>query len=552
MKLTKIRVESFKKIEEVEFPLANVNILVGANGSGKSSILQAIHLACCVMRQVDRIDWSKTSTVGIDNLDYLPTENYQKLGHKADWGNKIGTPSSTVKLFFSNAEDESLEAKCTLRSARNAGISITGIVNPALQGVLRSKSKFFSSYIPGISGIPNKEEKKSKKVIMKSCSFGDSNVILRNALLLIKQKNPDNLRTIERWLSPMVGNISINVRHDEDADLYISCSVSLSGEEKPIELVGTGYLQLIQIFCYVILFDPGVLLIDEPDIHLHPQVQEKLVQVLYNLAQEKNIKIIISSHSPFIVRGAPLGTNIFWLSDGSIESRDRNLVEMALGWGAFGKRVILISEDSNTALLRKIISQWPEIERSVAFYPGNGYKNVPAPYQAKELSETLGGRFKILIHRDRDSLTDYEVQQLSQLYEAQGVGIWFPSDSDIEAYFCMPNFLEIFLDCSEQQAAQYIEDILQSKALPILDQFNSQRAAHNQEIYKQGGSPGNAVVWQQLQGRVLRGAKGKFIFGQLKNKVQNNLFSTEKISGYGLNGQVAIDLKHAIERMLAN
>ena len=94
MKLTKLKVEDFKRVKSVEIDLADVNILVGGNGSGKSSIIQAIHLACCVMRQVERVEKGKTSTVGIDELDYLPSNNYKLLGHKTVWGNKAGTPSS--------------------------------------------------------------------------------------------------------------------------------------------------------------------------------------------------------------------------------------------------------------------------------------------------------------------------------------------------------------------------------------------------------------------------------------------------------------------------
>jgi AAA15 family ATPase/GTPase len=142
------------------------------------------------------------------------------------------------------------------------------------------REKFFSAYIPGISGIPNKEERRSKKVILKACSYGDSNVILRNALFLLNEENKSNLKDIERWIAEVFGEISISVKHNENKDLHITCEVSVQGVKKPIELVGTGFIQLIQIFCYVLLFKPGVLLIDEPDIHLHPDVQEKLVAVL--------------------------------------------------------------------------------------------------------------------------------------------------------------------------------------------------------------------------------------------------------------------------------
>jgi energy-coupling factor transporter ATP-binding protein EcfA2 len=483
-------------------------------------------------------------------LDYLPTDDYKTLGHGANWGNREGTPSSQVTLFFEKADGSVVEASCRLRSARNAGISITGSVPSDLTSLLRTKKKFFSAYIPGISGVPNKEERKSKKVILKACSFGDSNVILRNALLLLKDSDPRNITLIENWIGRIIGPISINVEHNNDSDLYVRCAINMAGSAKPIELAGTGYLQLIQIFCYVLLFEPGVLLIDEPDIHLHPHVQELLVKVLAEVAKERGIRILLTTHSPFIVRGAPQGTNVCWLQDGKIESDNRQLVEAALGWGAFGKRVIIVSEDSNTALLRKLVSQWPEIDRAVAFYPGTGYKSVPTALQAKELSETLGGKFKVLVHRDRDSLTDDEVISLGRKYESEGADFWCPAESDIEAYFCGQDFLVRFIRCTHEEAEGYLASAMASALGQVREQFNGQRVAHNQELYKAGGSPTNDEVWNQLQLKPLKGAKGKSVFKQLKNKVPKNAFDEAKILTSDLGGLLGNDLKLKIESLL--
>lgn len=550
MKLSKLKVDDFKCVRSVELDLTDVNILVGANGSGKSSIIQAVHLACCVMRQADRVENSRTSTIGIDELDYLPTDNYKMLGHVASWGNQAGTPSSRVKLTFLDEERE-LVAKCEMRSARNAGISITGSVPSELTDKIRKKQNFYSAYIPGISGIPNKEEKKAKKVVLKACSYGDSNIILRNVLLLLKNQSHENLPLIEEWIGRIISPIKIHVDHNDERDFVIACKIEIGRDTRPIELIGTGYLQLIQTFSYILLFKPGILLIDEPDIHLHPTVQEKLVSVLAEVAQERNLRVLLTTHSPFIVRGSSMNANVYWLRDGIVGSDNRREVELALGWGTFGKKIVIASEDTDLALLKMIIAQWPALEKFVAFYPGTGFKNLPTPEQVSEIKEALGGMYKFLVHRDRDSLTDAEVAILERKYEEKAIHLWFPDFSDIEAYFCQPEFLKSFLGCTLDEATAYVDKILEQQ-VTIRDQFNSQRVAHNQELHKEGGSPTNDDVWTEFQARPLKGAKGKFVFNQLKNVIPRNAFDKRNILAHRPQLEIAISLKRKLEELLSD
>jgi energy-coupling factor transporter ATP-binding protein EcfA2 len=551
MELTRIVVKNFKRVESVPIDLAGVNILVGANGSGKSSIIQAVHLACCLIRQAKRVDPSKTATVGIDDLDYLPTDDYKTLGYRSNWGNSAGSPCSEVSLVFAKPDNSIVSASCSLRSARNAGISITGDVPTELSSLLRAKRRFFSAYIPGISGIPNKEERKSKKVILKACSYGDSNVILRNALLLLKESDANHLSSIERWIGLIAGPIRLYVSHENESDLYINCSIEIGGVARLLELAGTGYIQLIQIFSYILLFNPGILLIDEPDIHLHPHVQERLVGVLADVAREKSMKILMTTHSPFVVRGASIESSVCWLSGGHVETSDRTMVDLALGWGAFAKKIILITEDSqSSSLLRLLVSQWPEIERQIAFHPGSGWKLLPTPQQAGELAKTLGHKFAILIHRDRDSLTGCEMLQLSQSYQDQGVSAWFTSGSDVESYYCLTEFVAAMAGADIAMANSYLAGINSRFQAQIREQFNAQRKTHNEELYPAGGSPTNDSVWTLFQSRHLKGAKGKFVFNQLKNVIPGNAYRESSFKSILRNIELAADLKNVLSGLL--
>jgi ABC-type cobalamin/Fe3+-siderophores transport system ATPase subunit len=549
VQLESITIEKFKRIESIHLPLADLNILVGSNGSGKSSVLQALHLASCLMRQAERIRLDSTSMVRISDLDYLPSDEYWRLGFGADWGNKSTSPSSKVSFSFrDNADGGQLTAKLEMRSARNAGISVQGELPEPVRPKFRGVDAFFSGFIPGISGIPNVEQKNSRRVVLKACSFGDSNVYLRNALNLLPA---EGLAQIETWLEPLLGPIKLKIEFDEAKDFEIRAQAEIGGLLIPLELLGTGYLQLIQIFCYILLFKPQMLLVDEPDIHLHPGVQEKLAAILLEIARAQGIKIVMTTHSPFIVRGAPADTNVVWLADGQKKTDDRSVVELALGWGAFGKKVIVVSEDATNLLLKKLIRQWPGIERAVTVLPGRGHKSLLTKEQAEELRASLGNTFKVLVHRDRDSLTDDEVHELKASYNSDGIRLWVTDQSDIEAEFCDPAFLSSLTDQPVEACENWISEILGQNKVPIGEQFAKQRAAHNDELHRAGGSPLNDDVWAAFQVRPLKGAKGKFVFNQLKNKVPFGKFSEASVDSLGRYPERAASLKANLDDLLA-
>ena len=545
--LTKIGVKNFKTVSDVELELSHLNILVGANASGKSSILQALHLASSLARQASQIRKDSGTTISANQLDYLPTNEYKKLGKDRDLGNRANSHASTFSFTFADENNSAIVAELILRQAKNAGVSVRGTLPEEIEPLFKGQHSFFSAYIPGISGMPNEEQKQSRRVVMKGCSLGDANFYLRNALLLLDE---EKIEKVEEWLGKLISPIKISVEHNENDDLIINAKVTVNKIEIPLELLSMGHLQLIQIFCYLFLFEPKIMLMDEPDIHLHPDVQEKLPKILQEIAVEQKLNIILATHSPFIVRGTPTNSKVYWLEDGSIKNEERQTIELALGWGAFGKKVILFSEDSNTSFIKHIIAQWPEIEKLVAVHPGSGYRNLVKPEQGKELMNTFGQSFKFVIHRDRDSITDSEVQDLINKYKKEDITVWITDYSDIEAYFCNAKFVSKITSEDEQQSQKLIENIVEKFNSKDCQNFRSQRIHINQELHNEGGSPEIENVFNELQNRPLGIVSGKTVFKQIKNHFNGQKFSEDIILSSPLDGSVASSLKTTLEEVM--
>jgi hypothetical protein len=83
--ITKIRIESFKSLEKVEIELGNLNVFIGANGSGKSNLLEAIGVlsAAADGKVTDQTLLQRGVRPGLPKLykSAFPTINRRQLSH---------------------------------------------------------------------------------------------------------------------------------------------------------------------------------------------------------------------------------------------------------------------------------------------------------------------------------------------------------------------------------------------------------------------------------------------------------------------------------------
>jgi hypothetical protein len=64
-------------------------------------------------------------------------------------------------------------------------------------------------------------------------------------------------------------------------------------------------LMVLSILAYGV--KNGVIIIDEPELHMHPRWQKKLLDAFGELQAEKNIQFIMVTHSPFLIDSSSLG-----------------------------------------------------------------------------------------------------------------------------------------------------------------------------------------------------------------------------------------------------
>lgn len=561
-KLASVEIRNFKAIDSLSLPLADVTILVGPNGSGKSSVLQAVHWAA---RAASYIEPKKqTEVVSFDRLDYSPSSEPLKTAHKSELSSGRDTPPTMVNFVSSTGEDESgATASVKIWAARNrSGISVS-IDGGSAVTPFKQRVELITAYIPGLAGLSEKETILVQPLLRRQAASGDAGGVLRNILFNLANRQPgeidksaaeERLAILRKYVQLVHPGVVVEVSFDEREDFHINATFydeRLEGERRPLESAATGVLQVVQIFAYLVLFKPKLLLIDEPDAHLHPDKQERLIEALELAASELQVQAVITTHSPHIARGASDSSKLVWIRDGSIVHEEDDVIKSLLGWGGLDKKVLFFVEDENAQPIKALLRQWPHIDKQVAICRCFGVDNLPRNSTLKGFIEDNNFGVKVLVHRDRDFMTERDTQRWSSRYNTKNVHAWVTDFVDAEAYFCQPEYLASLYDLSKDETAALIKAAI-GECKNTRKIFFDKRKVINRMLYEDGGSDDSELLWVSSGEISLSTTVGKTLHAALKPHIKNRGLNEKLLDRFVIpqGVELAGGLRTTLEQML--
>lgn len=520
-----MRLEACKDI-----PLGPLTLLVGQNGCGKSSVLKAIHWAvrCASLAENQRLS--------LELMDFVPSVDFRSLAHRSTLQGRARGGATTLPVivtFKKGVEEGSVKLKAL---GNDAGVNVE-TSGPGILELINEEPQ--TAYIPGLAGLAEHETILAAPVFRRRAASGDGGSVLRQMLLNIHSKDMNTgeadveLTRLSALVERVIPGARFWVKFDQRRDAFIRAwfftpdmkyeggGSNYTTMRRPLEMAGTGLLQVTQIFAYLLVFRPRLLLIDEPDAHLHPSSQERLISALELAAKDfQNTQIILSTHSPRLVRVAGQSTKVVWIEGGVVRDEGKE-VRSRMGWGALDKDIIIFSEDENTEYLQSIIDQWPYLSHRTVIWPCFGVSSIPDGDRLSKLRTRHSVR--VMVHRDRDFMSESDVTLWKNVkrYAVNNIPVWFSPGSDIESCFHAADHVARALDVDEAVVQRAVE-----RGLAELAEHNIS-AAFNEAYYKTMQSlPGqaNAIVrWQELGGFCQATVKGKTFKNALRRGLQHVL-----------------------------
>ena len=297
-----IKIHALKSIKDLSINCSNFTVLVGTNSSGKSTILQALLL---------------TAQNAIRHYLYGLNGPLVNLGTFAEiYSNFCSKLDAKIKVTVDN---ENIESEVEIKEGSNSVLtSIDGILESETDNLVMFKKFYYLSCNRiGVQQIyENNSSAEDKFGIYGQYAFGyllnHKNDKLDEPLLEFKKSNTF-ISQVNYWLNYIV-NADMTVEEVSNAN-KVKVLYSMGNEQiyrNPMN-VGSGlsYLASILIMCLGSQ-EKSTLVIENPEIHLHPSAQARLVEFLYFISQAYR-QVIIETHSDHFFNGirAGIASNTF-------------------------------------------------------------------------------------------------------------------------------------------------------------------------------------------------------------------------------------------------
>jgi predicted ATPase len=463
-----IAVQRFKSLEDVTLELGDrLTVLVGPNNAGKSSLLQAIQFGVSVVQSAGMdgaarwIGEALSGTLATDQLVYTPLRDIHMLAK----GGALRQDKTKAIVITVTAEDGA--AEISVRRGKNKNIAVR-CHGKDLGKQLQQLENPFSVIAPGLAGIPSYEEFKSEGIVRRAAARGDANNVFRNVLWILRNDAAGWMRFQDR-LHQVFPDVHIDVTFDASSDEHLRATITRDGTVLPVDASGTGILQAAQVLAYIGVYSPRLLILDEPDAHLHPDNQRKLVRLLNEVAQDDGVQVLMSTHSRHMLdEGVSVGAAVHWVSSGGISDAPFDVVDSLMALGALdaGDRLragatdwVVLTEDANTEPVKTILRANGFPDTSVDVWSYASSSQVPAATALGRFITEHAPGTRVLVHRDRDYVGDDELDAIFDRLSNAGLRSFTTPGTDIESFFLeIDHLLAVYSDKDPDDVRKLIAD----------------------------------------------------------------------------------------------
>ncbi len=310
-----LQLKNIGMIKEANVKIDGLTVIAGENDTGKSTVGKALYL---VINSLSVEKRTKQELYGTDEINHLGRLNtYGKKIQNSIFSNKSIGNDSVIKLSNNNKSfiyhKKLVEDELCQKDIKVSSIITTFIETP----IVWNLQEFFRSITDIESHL---------KLVGESIDIPYPFLMKDLYFKLSTKRN-----FVEKWTqsySEKITNI-INGTFKKDEDGVFR----FYREEKKFDLIDTAtgikYFGILQVLLENNRLNSySLLILDEPEVHLHPKWQLEMAKIIVELVKN-GVKIVVNSHSPYMIEAlqryselAKVDSDFYLAEDGYIKKEN--------------------------------------------------------------------------------------------------------------------------------------------------------------------------------------------------------------------------------------
>ena len=327
--IEQVVIQNYKSIRNLELPLNRLNVLIGSNGVGKTNFISFFELIKAIYEQ--RFGSYTLSKGGIDNLLYHGRKGSDSIHGIIDFNNTNAlffdlSPMQSNKGYihklgdyFNNHANENKNYPLWTETIWDTSVEESNFINSQ-----QSKAEYLQGYLNSFM-VYHFHDTSSTSPMRGMCELNDNAYLRDNGsniaayLYRLQETDEKAFRLIEgvvKSIAPYFKQFNLK------PDLLSPGKINFEWEEVNSDMYLNGYsfsdgtLRFIALATLLLQSNlPEVIIIDEPELGLHPAAINKFAALVRKAA--KKSQIIISTQSTNLV-------NCFEAEDIIVVDREEN------------------------------------------------------------------------------------------------------------------------------------------------------------------------------------------------------------------------------------
>ena len=418
---------------------------MGRNNSGKSTVLQALAIWQFCVEEFSRAPRKGTGTNGIQvilpNFTALPVPEFWLLWKDQAVGQARTEKKRSQKLILIEII---VHSRGVDKLDHEFGIGLRYQTSQTLYAIptggwtkFRQCEKLLPkiAHVPPISGLEPSEKWLDEAPTRQQVGKGQPGSVLRNLLLRVCPppprsadgkfikgcKAPDNwtelARMVQQWFSVELQP----PQYDPVKDVYIGVEYKQNGKAYDLIAGGSGFHQTMTLLAFLYGYQPTTILLDEPDAHLHVNLQREILDYFKKKSIEKGVQFLIATHAEEFARGVDAQQILSLLQQ--VPTRIESTPEVL-------RALADVSNEEITRLMGSPYIVYVEAETDERILRAWAPQCGALPVMDKINFKVVGGGNK----KDMKKLADEHFEALKQIIPKVKRLMLFDYDSDDEAF----------------------------------------------------------------------------------------------------------------------